>query len=210
MKRVPSPHSPSPISSRRGACSARGWLAIVLSVGVLGLATACSGEVGHRSGPATASAPTPAGTPSGEGALGTPTAAPILGDGRHPVYLTNLDLSRRIVTFDLIQFLTGAEAAEIWAMAHPDEPTGPPNDYLIINDNRRLRALPIDDTARVTVVNTTDATGGIASVKITVEDLPAHLARQRPETMDGWLSYTPYWLTVVNGQVTEVEEQFLP
>jgi hypothetical protein len=214
VKRVPSPgHSISPTSSP----SARGWLAIVLSLGVLALATACSGDGGHRRGPATtAAAPTqaatttttPGGTPSDPGALESPTVEPILADGRHPVYLTDLDPSRRTVTFDLIQFLTGAEAAKVWAKAHPDEPDGPPNDYLIINDNRRLRTLPIADTARVTVA--TDASGGIANVQITMAELPAHLARQRPESADGRLSYAPYWLTVRGGQVTGIDEQFLP
>jgi hypothetical protein len=202
----------------RGIPSARGWLSIVLSAGVLALGTACSDAADDRSGTATTSGPTQSGSPAATagaapGAEGTPSAAPgppVLADGRHPVYLTDLDLPRRTVTFDLIQFLTGAEATKVWAKQHPDDPEGPPNDYLIVNDNRRLRTLPIADRAEVTVVQTGAASGGVTNVQISLGDLPGHLARQKPETVDDRLSYAPYWLTVRSGQVTRIEEQFLP
>jgi hypothetical protein len=195
------------------------WLAVGLTVGVLSVAatgvTACAGRSGGRQGAATTTAPTAAatsGTPSvtatGEEGVGGSAGASVLADGRHPVYLTGLDLSGRTVTFDLIQFLTGAAAKDAWIKEHPEEPEGPPNDYFIANDNQRLRTLPLADAVEVTVVDTT--TGGVTSAPIRLADLPAHLAQQKPEAGDRRLSYNPYWLTVAHGQVTRIEEQFIP
>jgi hypothetical protein len=222
MKPAMNPARPiAPISGRR--IHAARWLALALSVGVLALATACSGDADHRSSDAdrgsggvtsapnvpAPSATTAGGTPAGEDATGRPAGPPVLADGRHPTYLTGLDVARRTVTFDLIQFLTGADAERIWAQTHPDEPEGPPNDYLIVNNNLRLRVLPVADQAHVTVVDTGGA-GGIVNVQISLDDLPRHLAGQKPETVDNRLSYAPYWLTVSNGLVVRIEEQFIP
>ena len=37
----------------------------------------------------------------------------------------------------------GKDAAAVWVKKHPDEPDGPPEGYLIINDNPKLRTMPI-------------------------------------------------------------------
>jgi hypothetical protein len=148
-------------------------------------------------------------TPSGEESAGIASGAPVLADGRHPVYLTGLDLKGRTVTFDLIEFLTGAEAKKAWLKAHPDEPDGPPNDYFIVNDNPKLRTLPMATNVQVVVVDMSGA-GGVTGTPIALTALPAHLAEQKPTGNDKRLSYAPYWLTVASGQLTRIEEQFVP
>lgn len=156
--------------------------------------TAPAGET-----PATAA---PGGAPTEPG--DTPATEPALEDGRHPVHLTGLDAGGGTVTFDLIQFLTGDEATEAYHREVPDDPGPPPNDYWIVNDNPRLRELPVAADAAVTVL-----ADGFEPRAITLAELPAHLAGDlSPEPERIW--HNPFWLTVEGGTVTALEEQYLP
>src|SRR5262245_45477054 len=98
----------------------RTGLVVVAVVGLLA-AGGCAKKAGGTAAPPTGAATTPAASPSVGSEEGA-GAAPVLADGRHPVYLTGLDVSGRKVTFDLVQFLTGEEAKKAWIAAHPDEP----------------------------------------------------------------------------------------
>jgi hypothetical protein len=130
----------------------------------------------------------------------------VLEDGRHAVYLTDLDVDGRTVEVDVIQFLTGDEAIAAWNEAHPDDPGGPPNDYVIVNQNPRLRQLPVADTVRVTVP---DFEGGLHAREIAFADLPARLAGN-PMPGQGRIWPNPFWLTVVDDTVTAMDEQYIP
>lgn len=152
-------------------------------------------EPGSGAGPA---APAPPAT--------APTADPVLEDGRHPVYLTALDTTAQTVEFDLIQFLTGDEAVVAWDAAHPDEPGGPPNDYFVVNENARLRTLPLAGDVTVTVPS---FEGGLHAQPIPFADLPARLA-DNPMPGEGRLWPNPFWLTVEEGTVTAMDEQYIP
>jgi hypothetical protein len=132
-----------------------------------------------------------------------------LEDGRHPAFLTELDGTARTVTFDLIQFLTGQEAADAYAEDVPEDPDpGPPNDYWIRNESSELRTLPIASDVTVSVIRLGEPSGA-EGVPWTLEELPAHLADQAgaPEGQLGW---SPFWLTVEDGVVVAIEEQYLP
>jgi hypothetical protein len=149
--------------------------------------------------PGTTEAVTPAPT-----AAPTPTEAPVLVDGRHPVYLTGLDVGGRTVEFDLIQWLTGEEAREAYTADNPDDPGYPPNDYYIVNDNPRLRVLPVTGDVTVTVLE-----HGFEPMDIAFEELPAFVAEDLfPD--DGALWHNPFWLTVRDGTITDIEEQYIP
>lgn len=139
-----------------------------------------------------------------------PTAPPpttgesVIEDGRHPVYLTAIDVAGRTVEFDLIQWLTGEEARDAWTAENPDMPGYPPNDYFVVNDNPRLRVLPVSSDVPVTVLE-----HGWDPASVTFEDLPAFMAEDLfPE--DGFLWHNPFWLTVSDGTVTVIEEQYTP
>lgn len=139
-------------------------------------------------------------TPSTATPPPTPTASasPILLDGRHPVFVTDVDAAGRTVTFDLIQFLTGEAAKEAYTKDHPDDPDGPPNDYYIVNENPRLRTLPVVAGVEVTVL----WLGGDAyPEQISFEELPGYLAAA---------AQGPFWLTVDDGDIFAMEEQFIP
>jgi hypothetical protein len=159
-----------------------------------------------------ATAPSTTDADAGAGAATTsppPTSVSterVLEDGRHPAYLTGIDVAGRSVEFDLIQFLTGDEATAAYDEAHPDDPGGPPNDYFIINDNPRLRRLPVADDVVVTVL---DWDGGFQPFVVAFADLPAELAG-RPVLDGGGLGVNPFWLTVDDDTVTAIEEQYTP
>jgi hypothetical protein len=130
--------------------------------------------------------------------------------GRHPTYLTSSTSRRRSVTFDVIQFLTGEEAIAAYEEDVPEDPdVGPPNDYWIRNVSSRLRTLPIAPDVAVTVVRLGRAERGRR------RDVDAGRAagpprRRRPARPTvGW-AWSPFWLTVEDGVVVAIEEQYLP
>lgn len=131
----------------------------------------------------------------------------VLEDGRHPVYLTDIDLPAGTITLDLVQFLTGDEAKRVYAEDYPGDPSGPANDYYTVNDNSRLRTLPVVPGVDVTVVWLEP--GRLGPQTISFEELPDYFA-EYPATNDPHLWYDPFWLTVDDGRVVAIEEQYLP
>ena len=187
----------------------------------LGGTSACSGS-GTPSNQATSapagSAATPGATTANAGTGAAPVksdaatasaAAPVLADGRSAVYLTGLDTSKNTATFDLIEFLTGDKAKAEWKKEHPDQPDGPDNDYMIINNNKKLRTLPVDPKAKCAVLATLGSTD---PKTITFAALPAFLKKRNKgmTITPPQISVLPFWLTVKHGKVTAFEEQFLP
>jgi hypothetical protein len=128
----------------------------------------------------------------------------VLVDGRHPVFLTDINVIGRSIEFDLIQYLTGDEAIFAWREDHPNDP-GPPNGYYIINDNPQLRRLPVADEVAVTVL---DWNAGFQPFVVAFADLPTELAARGAP--DEHLGVNPFWLTVDDGTVTAIEEQYIP
>jgi hypothetical protein len=140
------------------------------------------------------------------------TGSSVLEDGRHPVYLTGLDVTGHSVEFDLIRFLQNGEA-DAYAKAHPEETGwspeyGYPEDYLVVNENPRLRSLPVADDARVTVLQTADLQYN--AHQIAFADLPGYIAMVNKSVPppEHKLTFSVYWLTVQHGKVVDIEEQF--
>ncbi|MCU7726956.1 hypothetical protein ODJ79_24785 [Actinoplanes sp. KI2] len=185
----------------------------------LGGTSGCGGSGTPSSSPkataTSASAPADAGASAEAGAGAAPvksataTATPVLPDGRSAVYLTGLDVAGKTTTFDLIEFLTGAAAKAEWKKEHPDQPDGPDNDYMIVNNNKKLRTLPVDPATKCVVLATL---GGTDTKTITFAALPAFLKKRNEgfTITPPQISMLPFWLTVKNGKVTHFEEQFLP
>ena len=130
--------------------------------------------------------------------------SPVLVDGHHFVYVTTAirraDGSTR-VRFDLAYFYTGAKA-EAEAAERGDQIT---NGYYIVNDNPRLRTLPVADD-------------------VEVEYIPeSKCCKLRAGNIDAWIeavlatnptdyagTNVPWWFTVEGGQITKIEQQYLP
>jgi hypothetical protein len=187
-------------------------MASLALIAVLALAAdACAANrdsTGSHSGLSTAP---PSSAPAGtDTATPSASASPILPDGRSPVYLTKIDVGNRTVTFDLIDFLTGDAAKKAWKKANPgSSEDGPPNDYFIVNDNPKLRTLPVADPVDCKVVDQQNM-DGTANKTITFDGATAYFISIKPDQSDHRLSWDPFWITVVNGVVTKIEEQFLP
>ena len=148
---------------------------------------------------ATASATKPSGTAGSEpmvlvdGPAGHQSA--VLADGRHPVCLKAVNPARGTITFDLIQWYFGADAAREAAKDHQESP--PPNDYYIRNVNPTLRTLPATADTAVTVNN---LLGSHQSVPVSLAKL-ATLTHDRSPV---------FWITVSHGQVLRISEQWVP
>jgi hypothetical protein len=133
----------------------------------------------------------------------TPTTAEpvVLADGRHPVYLKTVDPDGRTITFDLIQFFTGEAATK--AAAEDNKESPPANDYYIRNVNPRLRTLPVAADAPITVnVLAAQTTGNSTKdLSVTLEKLAGYFPNS---------GTPPFWITVAQGQVTKMAQQYLP
>jgi hypothetical protein len=149
--------------------------------------------------------PRPGHTPSHH--VPAPHRAPVLANGRHCVWLTRLDLGSRTLTFDVVQWLTGEEADEAFHRDHPEAPdVHVPNGYYIVNQNPRLRTLPVQRGAAVSVLVPSH---GSVHQTIPFAALPRYLSDDI-EPNDGKLWYNPFWLTVRNDRIVAVFEQYIP
>ncbi|MFG2041631.1 hypothetical protein [Dactylosporangium sp. NPDC048998] len=168
-------------------------------------ATGRSASVGPSSDSTTAATTTPAAT-TGEPST---NSSPVLADGRSAAYITGLDTTHNTVTFDLIEFLTGDAAQAAWKKEHPEDPNGLDNDYMIVNNNKTLRTLPVAASAQCVVLKTL---GGTDTKTISFAAFPAFLTQQNKgmALTPPNLAVLPFWLTVQHGTVIKFEEQFLP
>ena len=130
--------------------------------------------------------------------------SPILEDGHHFVYVTSgsrLEDGSSQVEFDLAEFYTGERAEQEAAEDGNDAANG----YYIVNDNDRLRILPLADDVEVSYIPV-DA-----------------CCELQPGNVDAWLEAVletnptdyggtdvPWWFTVRGGEITKIEQQYLP
>ncbi len=136
-------------------------------------------------------APVPAG--------GTTNSLPVvLVDGRHPVYLRTIDPDRRTITFDLIQWYFGEDAAREAAKDHKEFA----NDHYIRNVNPRLRTLPVWADATITCNTLTAGYTGSAT-----KDIRVPLWRLAILLHGG---ADPFWITVRHDQVVKIAQQYIP
>jgi hypothetical protein len=141
----------------------------------------------------------------------TPTSSPAgdtLPDGRSFVYAKKVEQSEGAssLTFDLAEFLTD-EDANAAAAAHGDE-VPVPNGYYIVNDNPKLRTLPI-------------------SPEVTIRYFPSSgpaCCKHEPGTLDGFaaavngtamtdypdMTFSPWWITLKDGVIVTISQQYLP
>ena len=197
--------------------SARNLLMVPLALGLLAAACSNGGESAQGSTtpppPATVSvSPSPSPTPSSVESPSpttsslTPSPTPVLEDGRHFGYIKSIDVGSQTLVFDLAYFLTGDEANQA-AAEHGDE-VPVPNDYYIVNDNPKLRTLQVASNVKIRVIdwgNCCDLVPGEIQPFVDAFSTKHH---KWDAMYKG--SETQYWLTVRNGAVTEIEEQFLP
>jgi hypothetical protein len=183
----------------------------LLSIGA-GALIALSSQDGRAASPSS----TPSSTSQTEEPSGSPepseTESPepsesesrVLEDGHHFVFVKRalfLPHGATRIRFDLAYFLTGTEGEQA-AADHGDEFV---DGYYIVNDNPRLRTLPLAED-------------------VEVEYIPAsQCCELQPGDIDAWLESiretnqtdyggrdVPWWFTVEGGEITRIEQQYLP
>jgi hypothetical protein len=190
------PPSPRPPRRRPVALLVAGAV-LVAAIGA-GAALALGGRSADQSDQATATATPQPITPkeSTPKQPGDPSSGPVvLADGRHPVRLTAVDPNSGTITFDLVQWYFGEDAAREAAKDHQESP--PPNDYYVRNVNPKLRTLPTAAGATITVNNLLN----------TQQPTPVSLAKLATLTQD---RSPVFWITVRHDQVLKLSEQWVP
>jgi hypothetical protein len=172
-------------------------------------APACAGSDGESAPSTPAATGSPTGATASEASPTTsasPTPAAELEDGRHFGYIDSIDPDASQIRFDLAYLLTGDEANQ--AAAERGKETPVPNDYFIVNDNPKLRTLPVAAAVVLDLVDWKECcekrfAGDPArfETNFTAESPPSGRYRGR---------FSAYWLTVEDGLVTRIEEQYLP
>ncbi len=128
-------------------------------------------------------------------------------DGRHFCYVTDVlnETGTTMITVDYADLLTGPEAAAAAAAAGEESP--PPNDYWISNVNPLLRTFPVRPGISVKLTSTSEGT------------VPDGYTVSLGQWQDFYVGmspgmevvrHVPYWITIENGEVTFIEEQYLP
>jgi len=175
-------------------------LVVVLVVGAV-LAAGCGDDDEPEAAATTTTSTTPT-TPTTT-AVETPTtpvgdtgetAVSELEDGQHFGFWASFEIGDTIAfgEFDRAEFLTGAEA-EAAAAERGDEVN---NDYYIVNDETdTVTVVASGDTEVVVLANQ----GGPDQVETNVADFAV-------ERHEG----SGFWLTIEDGIVTRIEEQFVP
>ena len=169
-----------------------------------GASAASSPSRTHTAKPSVSASPTATPTPTP-----TPTIAPdTLPDGRSFVYAKAVDDSGdpTTFTFDLAEFLTDQAAADA-AAAHGDE-SPPPNGYYIVNDNPRLRTMPLSPSVQIRYY----PTSGAACCHLQPGTLGGFAAAVNGTAMTDYpdMSYSPWWIVAQDGVIVRISQQYLP
>lgn len=132
-----------------------------------------------------------------------------LADGKHFGYLKNLSSgSHPSMEFDLAEMLTGGEATRA---AREDGVIGPdeavPNDYYISNrEKEKLLVAPDHDTE--VILATWDTESIPTPSRATYGDLACIFGND--QELGESVRHNPFWLTVRDGRIALIEEQYLP
>lgn len=165
---------------------------------------------GARPSPQASGPPSVSPSPSSLSPSPLPTVAPTtpaatalptdLADGRHYALLQALDTTKRVLTVDVVQFLTGEEAEKA-AREDGEEAF----DYYVRNQNPKLRDLTF--AARMTIVTNTitaeESGSSSKDVTITLAELASYVKNGRAK---GAL----FWFDLKGGVVVRLHEQYTP
>ena len=157
---------------------------------------------------------------AGEGASPEPTQSqastqttspPAPTPVEHFGYIRSVSTAGPVATlaFDEAQFLTGQEAqkaAEEDGAVPPGEPV--PNDYYIRNPDKTTRTLRIANDAEITAKRCQPCRNGQPG---RLGPFLASFMKGRQTYADPYRGkYSLYWLTIENGEVVAVDEQYVP
>ena len=154
--------------------------------------------------------PTPTSSPTASASTSpssSPSASPSapLPDGESFVYVKTVEGGEEgplLLTFDLAYLYEGDEANQ-QAAAHGDPE--PADGYYIVNDNPKLRTIPIASSVQVRYIPTS------ACCELQPGDINAWAdAVNGTVTSEYSGANGAWWITVVGGEVVTIEEQYFP
>ena len=205
---------PSPRGSRRGVLIAAIVAAVAIAGTVAGIALTrdgrdradATGSTGSTGATGTTD-PTGATGPTGTGPTG-PTIPPRLEDGEHFGFIDKVSPAPETMVFDLAYFFTGDEANEVAASRGDEVPV--PNDYYIVNDNPKLRKLALAPDVEIVLIdwNTCCDQTFLGDLDTFAEAMEGSFVEIDGQIYGG--SGSPYFVTVEDGVVVRIQEQFLP
>jgi hypothetical protein len=148
--------------------------------------------------PSSSDEPSASAVPSATAAASASSSPAPIEDGRHFTFVKRATAQGTwSITFDLAYFLTGQDAVD---ECGPDVP----NDYCIVNDNPRLRTVPV---ARSVVVRYIPEHGCCA---LKPWSFPAFAQAVSTASPTEYIALVPWWITVQDGSVIRIEQQYLP
>ncbi len=169
--------------------------ALLLSLALV--AAGCEGGKDERAAPATTQTPT------------STQAAP--SSAEHFGYIRSVSTAGPAATlaFDEAEFLTGKaaqKAAEEDGAVEPGEPV--PNDYYVRNSDKTTQTLRLANDAKITAKR----------CKLCRHGRPGELGPFLASFMQGRQTYadpyrgkySQYWLTIRDGEVVAIDEQYVP
>jgi hypothetical protein len=167
--------------------------------------TSPTGTAGPSTGP---TGPTSATGSSNPGCSGTPAPA-TLADGTYFGFLESIDVGSGVSGFDLACFYTGDEANEQAAARGDEVPV--PNDVYIVNDNPSTRDVPVDPSVELLLIDWNACCETSPGAQL--DAFASALGEQDFVEIDGFRyagGLSPYWITIEEGRIVGIEEQFLP
>ena len=170
--------------------------------------TSATGVTGATGATSASGATGTTGSVAATGCSGSP-ASTILPDGTHFGYVERLDTVSGAMAFDLACFYTGEEANEQAAQRGDEVPV--PNDVYIVNQNTTIRNLTVDPSVKLKLLDWNRCCDPRPGADL--DAFASALGNEQFVEMDGRSyagSLSPYWVTIENGIVTRIEEQFLP
>lgn len=172
-------------------------------------ATGATGATSATGGTSATGATGLTGSVAGQpGCNGSP-APTILPDGTHFGYVEHLDTVSGALAFDLACFYSGEEANQQAAQRGDEVPV--PNDVYIVNDNTTIRNLTVDPSVELVLLDWNRCCDPRPGADL---DAFASSLGHKAFVEIGGRSYagslSPYRVTIEDGIVTRIEEQFLP
>jgi hypothetical protein len=127
--------------------------------------------------------------------------------GRKLVVIEEADwLEDPVLAVDYLGFLTGQAAIDA-AEARGDE-SPPPNDYYIFNDEEQAIPLGVDRSINVTLTTNSDGTVDPDGYTVPFGLFFDGLVGMSGQVPGMWEAN--YWVTIENGTITAIEQQYLP
>ncbi len=170
--------------------------------------TSPTGRTGPSTGPTGPTGSTGTTGSSNPGCSGTPAPA-TLADGSYFGFLESIDVGSGVSGFDLACFYTGDEANEQAAARGDEVPV--PNDVYIVNDNPSTRDVTVDPSVELLLIDWNACCETSPGAQL--DAFASALGEQDFVEIDGFRyagGLSPYWITIEEGRIVGIEEQFLP